>query len=106
MADHNQIDLTLLQRDLVEIKDQVANLTSSGDGDSMDPWQTSVENRLVAIDGRLTGIDARLASQVGFVFMEGLLVVLLMAPEEFDIAAVRKYALEQFFHPMLSGETG
>lgn len=51
-------------------------------------------------------LDARMASQVAYVFMEGLAVTALMAPEDFDARSIFVYAMEQFFRPMLSGKPG
>lgn len=51
-------------------------------------------------------LDARMASQVSYVFMEGLGVTTLMAPEDFDARSIFLYAMEQFFRPLLSGEPG
>jgi len=49
-------------------------------------------------------LDARMAAQVAYVFMEGLGVTALTAPEDFDAPAIFTYAMEQFFRPLLSGE--
>ena len=49
-------------------------------------------------------LDARMAAQVGYVFMEGLAVTVLMAPDDFDARSIFTYAMEQFFRPMLSGK--
>jgi AcrR family transcriptional regulator len=49
-------------------------------------------------------LDARLAAQVGYVFMEGIAITAMVAPDAFNAPAIFTYAMEQFFRPLLAGK--